>query len=173
MVDIERFYSIPLSFRGEVKLGDFGLSRFYNAALPGRPYTNKVISLWYRPIELLLGEESYGFEVDIWSCGCILAELFTRRVLFHASSELELIQMITDLCGTPSISDWPKVRELPLYQTFNMKLKPRKLFHDYNQVIPDLALHLLDQMLMLNPMKRITASDALQSSWIIINGKKS
>lgn len=162
---------LPLSFRGEVKLGDFGLSRFYNAAFPGRPYTNKVISLWYRPIELLLGEESYGFEIDIWSCGCILAELFSRRPLFRANSELKLIEVISNLCGTPSTADWPEVEKLPLYRTLTMIPKTSKLLHVYKQVIPDLALLLLDQMLKLNPMKRITASEALQSSWIISNDK--
>ncbi|CAO1365326.1 unnamed protein product [Diamesa hyperborea] len=165
--------NILLNNKGEVKLGDFGLSRFYNAAFPGRPYTNKVISLWYRPIELLLGEESYGFGIDIWSCGCILAELFTRQPLFHTNSELQLIELITDLCGTPNTSDWPEIRKLPLYRTIKMKPKPMKLFQVYQQIIPHKALLLLDQMLKLNPMKRITASEALQSSWIISNDKNS
>lgn len=154
-------------------MGDFGLSRLYNAAFPGRPYTNKVISLWYRPIELLLGEESYGFGIDIWSCGCILAELFSRRPLFLANSEVELIEAITNLCGTPCTYDWPEVGKLPQYRTLAMKSKRRKLLEVYKQVIPDLALILLDQMLKLNPMKRITASEALKSHWIIFNDEKS
>ena len=162
-----------LCFRGEVKLGDFGLSRFYDAAFPGRPYTNKVISLWYRPIELLLGEESYGFGIDIWSCGCILAQLFTRRTLFPARSEMELIEAITTLCGTPSISDWPEVINLPYYRTLTFKSKRRQLLKVYQQLMPDLALQLLDQMLKLNPMKRITASEALKSPWIIFNNERS
>ena len=156
-----------------MKLGDFGLSRFYNAAFPGRPYTNKVISLWYRPIELLLGEESYGFAIDIWSCGCILAELFSRRPIFLANTEVELIEVITNLCGTPFTTDWPEVRKLPQYRTIALKPKPRRLLEVYKQVIPDLALLLLDQMMQLNPMKRITASEALKSLWIIFNSNKS
>jgi len=61
--------NILLNNNGKIKLADFGLARFYNAEDKDRPYTNKVITLWYRPPELLLGEERYGTAVDIWSCG--------------------------------------------------------------------------------------------------------
>ena len=70
-------------FRGEVKLADFGLARLYSAEDRDRPYTNKVITLWYRPPELLLGEERYGPAIDVWSCGCILGELFAKKPLFQ------------------------------------------------------------------------------------------
>ena len=50
-----------------------------------RPYTNKVITLWYRPPELLLGEERYGTAIDVWSCGCILGELFFKKPLFQVT----------------------------------------------------------------------------------------
>ena len=66
-----------------MKLGDFGLARLYNAEDKQRPYTNKVITLWYRPPELLLGEERYGPWIDVWSCGCILGELFNKRPMFQ------------------------------------------------------------------------------------------
>ena len=71
--------------RGEVKLADFGLARLYNAEDRQRPYTNKVITLWYRPPELLLGEERYGPAIDVWSCGCILGELFSKKPLFQVN----------------------------------------------------------------------------------------
>jgi len=74
---------IIFKFRGEVKLADFGLARLYNAQDRQRPYTNKVITLWYRPPELLLGEERYGTSIDVWSCGCILGELFLKKPLFQ------------------------------------------------------------------------------------------
>jgi serine/threonine protein kinase len=74
---------IVLSSRGEVKLADFGLARLYSAEDRQRPYTNKVITLWYRPPELLLGEERYGPAIDVWSCGCILGELFWKKPLFR------------------------------------------------------------------------------------------
>ena len=64
-------------------MADFGLARLYSAEDRQRPYTNKVITLWYRPPELLLGEERYGPAIDVWSCGCILGELFWKKPLFR------------------------------------------------------------------------------------------
>ena len=102
--------NILINNKCQVKLGDFGLARLYNVSilqityLPiqavnqcfipshflkaedrSRPYTNKVITLWYRPPELLLGEERYGPSIDVWSCGCILGELFIKRPMFQVS----------------------------------------------------------------------------------------
>ncbi|XP_026677366.1 cyclin-dependent kinase 12 [Diaphorina citri] len=79
--------NILMNNRGEVKLADFGLARLYNAEDRQRPYTNKVITLWYRPPELLLGEERYGPAIDVWSCGCILGELFVKKPLFQVSPD--------------------------------------------------------------------------------------
>lgn len=81
----------PARRRGQVKLGDFGLARLYNAE-ESRPYTNKVITLWYRPPELLLGEERYGPAVDVWSCGCILGELFQKKPLFQVGRVWSMAQ---------------------------------------------------------------------------------
>lgn len=69
-------------------MADFGLARLYNAEDRKRPYTNKVITLWYRPPELLLGEERYGPAIDVWSCGCILGELFAKRPMFQVIGKL-------------------------------------------------------------------------------------
>ena len=66
--------------RGEIKLADFGLARLYEADDKERPYTNKVITLWYRPPELLLGEERYGPAIDVWSYGSVLLLIY---FLFH------------------------------------------------------------------------------------------
>merc|ERR1712203_1190477 len=75
--------NILINNRGQVKLADFGLARLFVAEDKQRPYTNKVITLWYRPPELLLGEERYGPAIDVWSCGCILGELFAKKPLFQ------------------------------------------------------------------------------------------
>jgi cyclin-dependent kinase 12/13 len=61
--------NILMNNKGQIKLADFGLARLFNAEDKLRPYTNKVITLWYRPPELLLGEERYGPSIDVWSCG--------------------------------------------------------------------------------------------------------
>uniref|UniRef100_A0A8C8ICC2 Protein kinase domain-containing protein n=1 Tax=Oncorhynchus tshawytscha TaxID=74940 RepID=A0A8C8ICC2_ONCTS len=85
--------NILLNNKGQIKLADFGLARLYNSD-ESRPYTNKVITLWYRPPELLLGEERYTPAIDVWSCGCILGELFTKKPIFQANQELAQLELI-------------------------------------------------------------------------------
>jgi cyclin-dependent kinase 12/13 len=125
--------NILLNNNGKIKLADFGLARLYNADDKERPYTNKVITLWYRPPELLLGEERYGPAIDIWSCGCILGELFTRRPLFQAQREDEQLEMISRLCGSPTPAVWPDVIHLPLFSTLKQKKTYRRRLREEYQ----------------------------------------
>ncbi|RZB40879.1 cyclin-dependent kinase 12, partial [Asbolus verrucosus] len=158
--------NILMNNKGEVKLADFGLARLYNAEDRQRPYTNKVITLWYRPPELLLGEERYGPAIDVWSCGCILGELFLKKPLFQANAEMMQLEMISRVCGTPTPAVWPSVIKLPLFHTLKpKKLHRRRLREDF-MFMPTSALDLLDKMLDLDPEKRISAEDALKSPWL-------
>lgn len=150
---------------GQVKLADFGLARLYNSNDIERPYTNKVITLWYRPPELLLGEERYGKPVDVWSCGCILGELFAKEPMFRGKTELDQLEKIFEVCGSPTTSTWPDAVLLRDYPSYKPK-KPyqRKLKQKYSK-LPTLALDLLDNMLLLDPKKRISAEAALEHEW--------
>merc|ERR550532_390726 len=88
-----------------LKICDFGLAR--NFSLPIKPYTHDVITLWYRAPELLLGAEKYGPEVDIWSAGCIIAEMASGYPTFPGDSEIGTIFKIMKFVGSPTEETWP------------------------------------------------------------------
>ncbi|KAL7504065.1 hypothetical protein ACHAXN_005163 [Cyclotella atomus] len=163
----------------QVKLADFGLARCLDDGNPrmissdarDRDYsnegefTNKVITLWYRPPELLLGETRYGTAVDIWSAGCILAEIILGRPIFTGKTEMDQLKLIFDLIGTPTKNTWDGFNELKLIRTGEVsieKVKRPKLREKYGgKIQPVSALNLLEKLLELDPKKRISARAAL------------
>ena len=102
-----------------------------------------MITLWYRPPELLLGEEKYGPAVDVWSCGCILGELFLKKPMFQANIELNQLEEISRVCGTPAPSNWPKVVNLPLWPSYRPKRIYTRRLREELSFMPPAALDLL------------------------------
>src|SRR5687767_3088344 len=134
--------NILVNNKGQIKLADFGLARLYHARDKQRPYTNKVITLWYRPPELLLGEERYGPAIDVWSCGCILGELFLKEPMFRASTELAQLEQIARICGSATPAVWPNVINLPLWSTIKLRKTYPRILRKHLVSMPTSALDL-------------------------------
>jgi serine/threonine protein kinase len=100
--------------RGELRITDFGLARPIKET--ECRYTNKVITLWYRPPELLLGEQSYSFAIDTWSVGCIFGEMLSEKPLFPGKNEAMQLELIFSICGTPETENWTDVNKLWQYE---------------------------------------------------------
>jgi len=135
--------NILLNSRGILKLADFGLARFYNKK-KRNDHTNRVITLWYRSPELLMGETVYGASVDMWSAGfvliayfagivessadyslrysCIMLELFIRKPVFQGNDEIHQLEVIFNTMGTPHAENWPGLGGLPWYELVKPKV---------------------------------------------------
>lgn len=114
--------NILITKAGVLKLADFGLARAFSLSKTGQPnrYTNRVVTLWYRPPELLLGERNYGPPVDMWGAGCIMAEMWTRSPIMQGNTEQHQISLISQLCGSLTPDAWPGVEKLELYAKLNL-----------------------------------------------------
>ncbi|CED82512.1 pkinase-domain-containing protein [Phaffia rhodozyma] len=158
--------NILINSLGELKLADFGLARFYHKRRRS-DYTNRVITLWYRPIELLLGATEYGAEVDMWSAGCIMLEIFTRKTTFPGADEISQLEKIYSLCGTPNEEEWPGLTDLPWYELLNKDVPPvrSRLREIFEPLLSPGAMRLAEGLLEYDPVKRTTAAEALQMDY--------
>eukprot|EP00915_Cephaloidophora_sp_WS-2016_P005382 GHVH01007111.1.p1 GENE.GHVH01007111.1~~GHVH01007111.1.p1 ORF type:complete len:579 (-),score=74.64 GHVH01007111.1:261-1997(-) len=149
-----------------IKLADFGLARPDHC--PTKTLTHEVVTLWYRPPEILLGECVYGSEIDIWSLGCILGELLLGKPLFAGESELDTLMKIFSCLGTVPLHAWPhnamqlrhQFPEFPLTEKFEF---PADRFDCESDRA--LAENILLRMLALDPNGRICASECINHSW--------
>lgn len=150
-----------------LKIADFGLARAYSLPVP--KYTHEVVTVWYRPPEILLGSSLYSVPVDLWSVGCILAEMSSGQPLFCGDSEIDTIFKIFQKLGTPTLELWPGLSELPEFKPSFPKWKHRGWENIRNtkaQVGPN-GIDLLDKLMAYDPKKRISARRALQHPYFI------
>lgn len=144
---------------GNLKLADFGLARAFG--VPLRAYTHEVVTLWYRAPEILLGGKQYSTGIDIWSVGCIFAEMCNRKPLFPGDSEIDEIFRIFKIMGTPNENTWPDVIQFPDFKPAFPKWTKKKLSYYISNLNSD-GIDLLENMLAYDPCNRISAKRALK-----------
>ncbi|KAG7029247.1 Cyclin-dependent kinase G-2 [Cucurbita argyrosperma subsp. argyrosperma] len=162
--------NLLLNNQGEMKICDFGLARQYGSPL--KPYTHLVVTLWYRAPELLLGARQYSTAIDMWSLGCIMAELLSKEPLFNGKTEVDQLDKIFRTLGTPNETIWPGFSKLPgvrvnfVKHQFNLLRKkfPATSFTG-SPVLSDSGFDLLNKLLAYDPEKRISAEEALDHEW--------
>lgn len=148
--------NVLVTAQRQLKLADFGLARLYERSMSLTPV---VVTLWYRPPEVLL-QANYGSPVDLWSCGCILAEMSRRKPLFGGRSEADQLSRILEIMGLPPADEWPADAAVSRQTFSNFSSCGTSL----EEAVPQLEgpfMDLLHQMLRFSPHRRITAKAAL------------
>ncbi|KAL0367672.1 UNVERIFIED_CONTAM: putative serine/threonine-protein kinase [Sesamum radiatum] len=148
---------------GVLKIADFGLASFFDPSNK-QLMTSRVVTLWYRPPELLLGATEYGVGVDLWSAGCILAELFAGKPIMTGRTEVEQLHRIFKLCGSPSEEYWKKSK-LPHATIFKPQQAYKRCIAETFKDFPSSSLPLIETLLAIDPADRQTATAALRSEF--------
>ncbi|KAI9565176.1 cyclin dependent kise 5 [Daphnia sinensis] len=151
--------NLLINKNGELKLADFGLARAFG--IPVRCYSAEVVTLWYRPPDVLFGAKLYTTSIDMWSAGCIFAELSNAgRPLFPGSDIDDQLKRIFKLLGTPTEEAWPGLSQLPDFKPLPMYQPPSS----FSQVVPKMTAKgrdLLQKLLLCNPALRLSADEAM------------
>eukprot|EP00922_Rhytidocystis_sp_ex-Travisia-forbesii_P033722 GHVS01050094.1.p1 GENE.GHVS01050094.1~~GHVS01050094.1.p1 ORF type:complete len:302 (+),score=32.92 GHVS01050094.1:515-1420(+) len=154
--------NLLINREGALKLADFGLARAFG--IPVRSYTHEVVTLWYRAPDVLMGSKKYSTPVDIWSVGCIFAEMSNGRPLFPGTSDEDQLLKIFKIMGTAKPEEWPTVVELPEWKGGFPKYEKIS----WKSVVPllcPLGIDLLSKMLKYDPMQRMSARQALEHEY--------
>jgi serine/threonine protein kinase len=148
-----------------LKIADFGLARAFSLPIP--QYTHEVVTVWYRPLEILLGSKLYSIPVDLWGVGCIFAEMATGAPLFPGDSEIDTAFKIFQKLGTPTEAMWPGLSELPDFKPTFPKWQPKGWANIRNTQaqVGATGINLLDRLMCYNPATRISARGALQHAY--------
>lgn len=153
--------NLLINRKGELKIADFGLARSFGA--PVRSYSPEVVTLWYRSPDVLLGSPYYSTSVDLWSIGCIFAEMVLKRPLFPGSDTKDQLHRIQRVLGKPTLLNWPGLAEYAEYSEPSFWLEDRVPLN-LSKVVPGLdanGIDLLSRFLRYAPDMRISAEEAL------------
>nr|CAB3466287.1 unnamed protein product [Digitaria exilis] len=161
--------NLLVSNGGELKVADFGLANLYApSSTTTAPLTSRVVTLWYRPPELLLGSTAYDPSVDLWSAGCVFAEMYARRPVLQGRTEVEQIHKIFKLCGSPPEEFWRRsgLAHAAVFRPQHpYPSRLREAFTAGESAMPDHAFRLLATLLALDPAGRGTAAAALDADY--------
>uniref|UniRef100_A0A670KP91 cyclin-dependent kinase n=1 Tax=Podarcis muralis TaxID=64176 RepID=A0A670KP91_PODMU len=152
--------NLLINERGELKLADFGLARA--KSIPTKTYSNEVVTLWYRPPDILLGSTEYSTQIDMWGVGCIFYEMSTGRPLFPGSTVEEQLHFIFRILGTPNEETWPGIQSNEEFRAYNYpKYRPEALINHAPRLDSEGA-DLLGKLLQFEGRKRISADEAMR-----------
>ncbi|XP_068026594.1 LOW QUALITY PROTEIN: cyclin-dependent kinase 16 [Melanerpes formicivorus] len=152
--------NLLLSRRGDLKLADFGLARA--KSIPTKSYSNEVVTLWYRPPDILLGSTEYSTQIDMWGVGCIFSEMVTGRPLFPGSTVEEQLHFIFRLLGDPTEETWPGIGANAEFRAHKYPpYPPEGLLHHAPRLEEDGA-DLLGQLLQFEGRRRLAAAEAME-----------
>jgi serine/threonine protein kinase len=157
--------NLLIDSRLRLKIADFGLARAFTVPVP--KYTHEVVTVWYRPPEILLGASIYSISIDIWSMGCILGEMATGAPLFAGDSEIDTIFKVFQKLGTPSEQMWPGVSELPDFKP-NFPQWPTRGWASIRNTAQQVGLEgidLLENTICYDPKRRLSARRALNHAY--------
>ncbi|CAA7060134.1 unnamed protein product [Microthlaspi erraticum] len=155
--------NLLINSHGVLKIADFGLSTFFDPH-NSVPLTTNVVTLWYRPPELLLGASHYGAGIDLWSTGCVIAEIYAGKPILPGKNETDQLHKIFELCGSPSEDLWTKLKlqlSTPLRPMFPYGSHVAETFKDF----PAPVISILETLLSIDPDFRGTAATALKSEY--------
>lgn len=154
--------NILLDIDLNVKIADFGLI----STADRKDKTLEVVTLWYRPPELILGDKHYTNAIDIWSFGTIIAEMFLQRTFLKADNEIDLLHKIINICGSINSNTYEGVNDLEQFKNLNLpngNNRIVKLFDKYDKQAADL----LSKMVVVDPKKRLTIDEILQHPFLV------
>ncbi|KAI8921752.1 kinase-like domain-containing protein [Entophlyctis helioformis] len=167
--------NILIDNEGHLRIADFGLARTF-VETDHKGYTNMVVTRWYRPPELLMGATKYTTSIDMWGVGCVFGEMLRRRPILTGADDMDQLDKIFMLCGTPDDETWPGYRGLPMLDAAagglvsSFKTRHRRSILDKfppHHYAPT-TVRLLDGLLVLDPARRLTADQALVHEYFYV-----
>lgn len=162
--------NLLINDKGELKLADFGLARA--KSVPTKTYSNEVVTLWYRPPDVLLGSTEYSTQIDMWGVGCIFFEMATGRPFFPGSTVEDQLHLIFKTLGTPTEETWPGITTNEIFLSGRFPFYPREHLINHSPRLDNSGLDLLERFVEFVVKDRISAWDAMRHDYFFSLGKK-